>query len=55
MSLLVSILGLALLYLAYRIIRNGFARPQSERLNVFGVIGCILILIVIYSLAERFF
>ena len=55
MSAIVSIIGLGLLYLAYRIIRNGFARPQSERLNVFGVIGCIVILIVIYSLAERFF
>jgi hypothetical protein len=58
-SLLWSLLGLGFLaallgYLAYRCIRGGFERPQSERLNGFGVFGGFLLLAaaagVLYSL-----
>jgi hypothetical protein len=48
-SLLWSLLGFGFLaaqlgYLAYRCIRGGFERPQSEKLNGFGVFGCFLLL-----------
>ena len=36
------LLSLGLLYLAYRIIRNGFLRPQSEKLNGFGIVGIVV-------------
>ena len=38
-----TLVALSLLYLGYRIIRNGFARPQSERLTVYGYFGMFLI------------
>jgi hypothetical protein len=59
-SVLWSLLGPGFLaallgYLAYRCIRGGFERPQSERLNGFGVFGGVLLLVaaasVLYSLA----
>ena len=44
---------------AYRIIRNGFRYPQSEKLSVFGVIGYfVLILFGVWlatTVAHRFF
>jgi hypothetical protein len=36
-------------YLAYRSIRGGFDRSQSKRLNIFGYLGCFLI--IVYALA----
>jgi len=42
-----------LLYLAYRIIRNGFLHPQSKRLNGFGVLGCIVLLVAGLLVAMR--
>jgi len=35
-----------LAYLAYRCIRGGFERPQSAKLNGFGVIGCFVLIVV---------
>jgi hypothetical protein len=35
-----------LFYLAYRAIRGGFERPQSERLNGYGVFALILLFFV---------
>jgi hypothetical protein len=46
MSLL---LALFVLYLAYRAIRGGFERPQSARLNGYGVFGCVLLMLVALS------
>jgi hypothetical protein len=42
-----------LLYLAYRIIRNGFLTPQSKRLNGFGILGCFVLLLVGLYFAMR--
>jgi hypothetical protein len=44
-----------LLYLAWRAIRGGFERPQSERLNTFGVIGGVVLLLAILSLVSQYF
>jgi hypothetical protein len=50
---------IALGYGAYRIIRNGFRTPQSERLNIFGVFGiCLMIFVAVWLvglLAQRIF
>lgn len=51
-ALLVFAIPLGCGYLAYRIIRGGFARPQSTRLNVFGWIGCGILLLVAVWFAE---
>jgi hypothetical protein len=42
-------------YGAYRAIRGGFARPQSERLSIYGVIGLAVLLMVAASLAAKLF
>jgi len=42
-------------YGAYRAIRGGFERSQSERLTGYGIIGCVVILFVILSLATHLF
>jgi tryptophan-rich sensory protein len=42
-------------YLAYRIIRGGLARPQSKKLNVFGIFACVLLLMLAYSYVSRLF
>jgi len=42
-------------YLAYRIIRGGFEKPQSKKLNAFGVIACVLLLLVACSYVFRLF
>jgi multisubunit Na+/H+ antiporter MnhB subunit len=47
-----TLLSLGLLYLAYRIIRNGFARPQSDKLNLYGVFGAYLIFWLVVGLVE---
>ncbi len=36
-------------YVGYRIIRGGFARPQSERWNVYGIIFCVVLLMLVLS------
>jgi multisubunit Na+/H+ antiporter MnhB subunit len=47
-----TLIALGLLYLAYRIIRNGFARPQSEKLNLYGVFGAYLIFCLVVGLVQ---
>jgi hypothetical protein len=42
-------------YLAYRIVRNGFSRPQSEKWNGFGIAACIVLLLVLASWIEGLF
>ena len=51
-SLLIGLLGV---YAAYRIIRGGFERPQSERWTGYGIIGVIVLLLLAMSLAGRIF
>ena len=46
------LIALGLLYLAYRIIRNGFARSQSERLNIYGYFGLYVIFCLVVALVE---
>jgi hypothetical protein len=41
--IITTLIALALLYLAYRLIRNGFARPQSERLSFYGMFNAYVI------------
>jgi prolipoprotein diacylglyceryltransferase len=57
--LLVYVVAIALGYGAYRIIRNGFRYPQSEKLNFFGVFGYFLLILLgiwlVTMLAHRFF
>ena len=36
------LIALGVLYLAYRIIANGFVYPQSQKLGCFGIVGCIV-------------
>ena len=47
------VLAGGLLFLAYRIIRNGFIHPQSKRLNGFGILGCFVLLLVGLYFAMR--
>ncbi len=46
-------------YLAYRVIRPGFARSQSEKLNAYGIGVWVVLLILavcfVISVAERYF
>jgi hypothetical protein len=49
------VLAGGLLFLAYRIIRNGFIHPQSKRLNGFGILGCVLLVLVAVTLIGRLF
>ena len=42
-------------YGAYRAIRGGFQRSQSERLTGYGIIGCVVILFVVLSLTAHLF
>jgi prolipoprotein diacylglyceryltransferase len=53
------VVAIALGYGAYRIIRNGFRYPQSEKLNFFGVFGYFLMILVgiwlLTTLAHRLF
>lgn len=36
-------------YLAWRAIRGGFERPQSENLNAYGILTCVLAFVVVVS------
>jgi hypothetical protein len=42
-------------YGAYRAIRGGFQRSQSERLTGYGIIGCAVLLLVVLSLSAHLF
>ena len=44
-----------LLYCAYRAFRGGFVRPQTQRLNGYGIFACVLLLILTLSWAAEFF
>jgi hypothetical protein len=37
---------LVCLYFCYRIVRGGFTRSQSAKLNAFGWIGCVVLILV---------
>ena len=41
-------------YGAYRAIRGGFRRPQSDRLNGYGIFACILLLMLALAYASRY-
>ena len=36
-------------YFAYRAIKGGFERPQSERLNGYGIFAIVLLLLIVVS------
>jgi hypothetical protein len=42
-------------YGAYRAIRGGFQRSQSERLTGYGIIGCVVLVLVVLSLTTYLF
>lgn len=48
-------LALALLYFAWRAIRGGFERPQSERLNAYGYVGLFVVFLIVLSVAGKLF
>ena len=43
------LLGAVCAYCAYRAIKGGFERPQSERLNGYGIFAIVLVLMIILS------
>ena len=43
------VLWAACAYFAYRAIKGGFERPQSKRLNGYGVFAIALLLIIVLS------
>lgn len=49
-DLIVIALALGVLYFAWRAIRGGFERPQSERLNAFGYVGLFVMFLVALSI-----
>jgi prolipoprotein diacylglyceryltransferase len=53
--LLVLLITFALGYGAYRIIRNGFRYPQSKKLNIFGVFGYFVLIVLGVWLASTVF
>jgi hypothetical protein len=53
--LLLLLFAIGLFYLAVRIILNGFLRPQSEKLNGFGVLACVLLGLMALSVASKYF
>ena len=57
--MLVFLIGCAGLYLAYRIIRNGFVRSQSEKLNAYGIAVYVVLfmaaLCYVVSFVARYF
>jgi hypothetical protein len=42
-------------YGAYRAFRGGFETPQSNGLNVYGIIGIVVLVILLVSLIDRLF
>jgi hypothetical protein len=58
-SAVVLLITLAVGFLVYRIIADGFRRPQSERLGCFGAFGYFVLIILgvwlATTLASRFF
>jgi hypothetical protein len=48
-SVLAFLIAVAGVYAGYLIIRGGFKRPQSEKWNVYGIVFCILLLILALS------
>ena len=42
-------------YGAYRIIRGGFERPQSDKLTGYGIVGCIVLALVAVWLIRSLF
>jgi hypothetical protein len=42
-------------YGAFRAIRGGFERPQSDKLTGYGIIGCIVLCLVAAYLIETLF
>ena len=42
-------------YAAYRIIRGGFERPQSDRLTGYGIIGCMVLILMVMWLVTSLF
>jgi hypothetical protein len=57
--LFVLLITLAVGFLVYRIIADGFRRPQSERLGCFGAFGYLVLIILgvwlATTVASRFF
>lgn len=53
-TILALLIAFAGLYLAYRIIRNGFARPQSEKLNACGIAVYVALFILAVSYVAPF-
>jgi hypothetical protein len=57
--LFILLITLAVGFLVYRIIADGFRRPQSERLGCFGAFGYFVLIIIdvwlATTLASRFF
>ena len=46
---------IGLLWVAYRIIRNGFLSPQSEKIGCFGVFGYFVVACLAISLLAHLF
>ena len=56
LAILITLLVLLSGYGAYRAIRGGFERPQSERLTGYGIIGIgVILLVVLHWLDKLFF
>ena len=53
--IIVLLITLACAYGAYRAIRGGFERPQSERWTGYGIVGVIVLLLLAMSWAGRLF
>jgi prolipoprotein diacylglyceryltransferase len=57
--IIILAVAFALGYGAYRIIRGGFRKPQSQKLNVFGILGYVIMILLaawlVAFVAERWF
>jgi len=49
------LLSIGLFWLAYRIIRNGFVYPQSEKLGFFGALGCVVVAYLVLNFMFHLF
>jgi hypothetical protein len=52
--LVTSVVALALGYAAYRAIKGGFERPQSVKLNGYGIFGLIVLAIWLIAWAASY-